>query len=117
MNITEFNAKKKSILAKQEELHSKSNQVLDKFENGIYDRFVDPVLTDAHVPLDWKYDFNYDTNPNLLQRLGINVVLNTGAIEFNGKHAQQTAAPATPLTNFLRVILSLLSKLIFAFSF
>ena len=82
---SEFDSRKKALLKKHEQLRTKANHVLKKYENGIYDRYVDPVLTDAHVPLDWKYDFNQETNPHLLQRLGINVVLNTGAIEFNGK--------------------------------
>lgn len=85
MNKSEFDNKKKSMLEKHEAFSTKPNMVLEKYENGIYDRYVDPVLTDVHVPLDWKYDFNHETNPQLMQRLGINVVLNTGAIEFNDK--------------------------------
>ncbi len=85
MNKSAFESKKQSLLKKHETLRTKPNQILDNYENGIYDRYVDPVLTDAHVPLDWKYDFHFESNPQLLQRLGINVILNTGAIEFNGK--------------------------------
>ncbi len=85
MTKIEFDNKKKSLLQKFEALVSRPNKILEKYETGIYDRFEFPVLTDAHVPLDWKYDFNYKSNPYLMQRLGINVVLNSGAIEFNGK--------------------------------
>jgi len=85
MSKTEFEKRKELMLAKHEALRTRANQISDKYENGIYDRYVDPALTDAHVPLDWKYDFNYETNPQLLQRLGINAIMNTGAIEFNGK--------------------------------
>ena len=85
MTKAEFDAKKKNILAKYEALRTRPNQVLEKYENGIYDRYIDPVLSDAHVPLDWKYDLDHRSNPHLLQRLGINVVLNTGAIEHDGK--------------------------------
>lgn len=85
MNISEFENKKHSLLSKHEALTTRPNRILDKYENGIYDRYADPVLSDDHVPLDWKFDFNFESNPNLMQRLGINVVLNTGAIDYNGK--------------------------------
>ena len=85
MNKLDFDSTLKNMLAKHRDLTSKQNRILEQYENGIYHRYEDPVLTDGHVPLDWKYDFDYETNPHLLQRLGINVILNTGAIEFNGK--------------------------------
>lgn len=85
MNKIDFETKKKNMLQKHEDLISMKNKILDKYECGIYDRYENPVITDAHVPLNWKYDFNQESNPFLMQRLGINVVLNSGAIEFNGK--------------------------------
>ena len=53
--------------------------------NGWYDRYQHPVLTNEHVPLNWKYDMSYETNPYFMERLGINCVFNPGAIEYNGK--------------------------------
>ncbi|MCR4739708.1 MAG: glycosidase [Lachnospiraceae bacterium] len=53
--------------------------------NGIFDRYVNPVLTRDHIPLFWKYDLNIGTNPHFMERLGVNAVMNSGAIEFNGK--------------------------------
>jgi 4-O-beta-D-mannosyl-D-glucose phosphorylase len=53
--------------------------------NGIFDRYVHPVLTAEHVPLSWRHDFDPATNPRLMTRLGVNAVFNAGAIEFNGK--------------------------------
>ncbi|MFT4144478.1 MAG: glycosidase [Mobilitalea sp.] len=55
------------------------------FYNGIYDRYKYPVLTREHIPLFWKYDLNPDTNPYFMERLGVNAVMNSGAIELNGK--------------------------------
>jgi 4-O-beta-D-mannosyl-D-glucose phosphorylase len=55
-----------------------------KQENGIFCRYTNPVLTAAHTPPFWRYDFNYQSNPFLMERLGINVVFNAGAIELNG---------------------------------
>lgn len=55
------------------------------FYNGIYTRYQNPVLTRNHIPLFWKYDLNPSTNPFFMERLGINAVMNSGAIELNGK--------------------------------
>lgn len=54
--------------------------------NGIYDRYVHPVLTAAHAPLFWRYDLNPATNPYLMERFGINAVFNAGAIKWQGKY-------------------------------
>lgn len=54
--------------------------------NGIFDRYENPILTANHVPLNWKYDFNPQTNPYLLERIGINAAFNAGAIKFNNKY-------------------------------
>ncbi|EGF91565.1 hypothetical protein ABI_29820 [Asticcacaulis biprosthecium C19] len=48
--------------------------------NGVYHRWQHPVVTAAHVPLEWRYDFNSDTNPFMQERLGINATFNAGAM-------------------------------------
>lgn len=55
------------------------------FYNGIFDRYKNPVLTRNHVPLFWKYDMNPATNPFFMERLGVNAVMNSGALYMNGK--------------------------------
>ncbi len=70
--------------AKQDKLFARKNEKSD-FYNGIYDRYRDPVLTRDHIPLFWKYDLNPQTNPHFMERLGVNAVLNAGAIYLNGK--------------------------------
>ena len=70
---------------KQEKLLSRKN-VKSDFYNGIYDRYEYPVLTREHIPLTWRYDLNPKTNPYFMERLGINAVMNSGAIELNGKY-------------------------------
>ncbi len=52
---------------------------------GMYDRYVNPVLTNEHIPLFWKYDLDEKTNPFFMERLGVNAVFNSGAIELDGK--------------------------------
>jgi 4-O-beta-D-mannosyl-D-glucose phosphorylase len=54
--------------------------------NGIYDRYIHPILTAAHTPLFWRYDLNPDTNPYLMERFGINATFNAGAIKWHGKY-------------------------------
>ncbi len=71
-------------IKKYEELINKKNEKTD-FYNGIYDRYKDPVLTRNHIPVFWKYDLNPETNPLFMERLGVNAVMNSGAIELNGK--------------------------------
>lgn len=71
-------------LEKYNELINKKNKVAD-FYNGIYKRYENPVLTRDHIPLTWKYDLNVETNPYFMERLGVNAVMNSGAIELNGK--------------------------------
>lgn len=72
-------------LEKQEKLLSRKNEIDTDFYNGIYDRYRYPVLTREHAPLIWRYDLNAETNPYFEERLGINAVMNSGAIELNGK--------------------------------
>jgi 4-O-beta-D-mannosyl-D-glucose phosphorylase len=43
-------------------------------------------LTAAHVPLTWRYLFNYDQNPWLMETMGVNAVFNPGAIFWKGKY-------------------------------
>ena len=69
---------------RQIELQDRKNEKSD-FYNGIYDRWVYPVLTRESVPVEWCYDVNPATNPFFEERLGINAVFNSGAVEMNGK--------------------------------
>jgi 4-O-beta-D-mannosyl-D-glucose phosphorylase len=69
---------------KYEALITRKNEKAERY-NGIYDRYKYPVLTRDHAPLIWRYDFNPETNPYFMERLGINAVMNSGAIELDGK--------------------------------
>ena len=55
-------------------------------ENGIFERYKYPILTAAHTPLEWRYDLNPETNPYLMERIGVNATMNSGAIKWNGKY-------------------------------
>jgi len=54
--------------------------------NGVYNRYENPVLTAEHTPLEWRFDFNVEANPYLIERFGINAVFNSGAIKFKNKY-------------------------------
>lgn len=73
-------------LEKQQEFLNRKNKIDETFYNGIYDRYENPVLTREHIPLTWQYDINEETNPYFQERLGVNAVFNSGAIELNGKY-------------------------------
>ena len=81
----EFQRRVQKETEKYEALINRKNEKTD-FYNGVYDRYKYPVLTAAHAPLIWKYDFNYETNPYFMERLGVNAALNSGAIKLNGKY-------------------------------
>lgn len=70
---------------KYETLISRENKRI-RSNNGIFERYKYPILTAAHTPLEWRYDFNPETNPFLMERFGINAVFNAGAIKYNGKY-------------------------------
>ena len=74
------------ILTKEyDELISRENEKILP-GNGVFERYKYPILTADHPPLEWRYDFNPETNPYLMERFGINAVFNAGAIKFNGKY-------------------------------
>jgi len=54
--------------------------------NGIYERYEQPILTRDHIPLEWRFDMNPETNPYFMERIGFNAVFNAGAIKLKGKY-------------------------------
>lgn len=79
-----FEESKAMVMARYEETVNRKNRKSD-FYNGIYDRYEYPVLTRDHIPPFWKYDMDPKTNPYFMERLGVNAVMNSGAIELDGK--------------------------------
>jgi 4-O-beta-D-mannosyl-D-glucose phosphorylase len=75
--------------------------------NGVYQRYKNPVLTAGHTPLFWRYDLDADTNPYLMERVGINAVLNAGAIKFNDKYIVVARVEGVDRKSFFAVAESL----------
>ena len=82
----QFNKRLKKLKRDHEKFLSKPNKPQKKGYNGIYVKYKRPVLTAWHAPLHWRFDMNYETNPFLMQRIGINAAFNSGAIYLNGKY-------------------------------
>jgi len=80
-----FQTRLRALQTAQETLLTRPNQK-HELGNGIYDRYRFPVLTAAHAPLTWRYDLHPRSNPHLMERIGINAVLNAGAIKWQGKY-------------------------------
>lgn len=80
-----FNERLAYLQKSHHELLSKPNNKIYG-GNGIFERFENPILTGAHTPLTWRYDFDAEDNPFLMERFGINAAFNAGAIKFNGKY-------------------------------
>jgi 4-O-beta-D-mannosyl-D-glucose phosphorylase len=85
MNKEKFKKRKKLLTNEYRDFIKRKNARMPS-DNGIFNRYKYPVLTDAHVPINWRYDLNYKTNPFLMERLGINAVCNSGAMKWHGKY-------------------------------
>ena len=83
MNL--FQSRLAHLRAAQEALITRPNVIDPDWNNGLFERYRYPVVTAAHVPIEWRYDLNPQTNPYLMERLGVNAVFNAGAIEIDGK--------------------------------
>lgn len=82
---TSFEQKVAAVRERHEKLITRPN-VKKEWGNGIYDKYVYPIITAEHTPLEWRYDFNEPDNPHFMQRIMMNATLNSGAIKLNGKY-------------------------------
>lgn len=82
-----FTSRLAALRRSHESLIKRKNSIDPAWDNGIYERHIHPVITAAHIPIEWRYDLNPKSNPFLMERLGINAAFNAGAIEWNGKIA------------------------------
>lgn len=73
------------LLAQHNSLIKLANSVDTAWYNGVFHRYKNPVLTHEHIPVYWRYDLNPATNPRCIERLGVNAVMNSGAIYLAGK--------------------------------
>jgi 4-O-beta-D-mannosyl-D-glucose phosphorylase len=102
MKENEYKKKVNELFRQHEKLITRKNAVCET-GNGIYDRYKNPVLTAEHTPLFWRYDFDFKTNPYLMERMGINATFNAGAIEFEGKIVVLVRVEGADRKSFLAV--------------
>lgn len=100
--MSEFMSKLQTLKAEHDALIKRPNRPAAT-GNGIYDRYENPILTAAHAPIHWRYDLNPETNPFLMERLGINAAFNPGAIELNGKYYLMVRAEGVDRKSFFAV--------------
>ena len=74
----------KKLQSEYQRLINKINQPIEN-QNGLFQRYNNPILTAEHVPLSWRYDFASDQSFPLIERLGINAVFNSGAIKIGDR--------------------------------
>ena len=97
-----FHEKLKEIEQAHETLLTRKNEPVQKY-NGIYTRYKNPILTGDHVPLNWRFDLNPKTNPFLMERIGINATMNSGAIKWNGKYLLMVRTEGNDRKSFFAV--------------
>ncbi|CAA9199225.1 4-O-beta-D-mannosyl-D-glucose phosphorylase [Flavobacterium bizetiae] len=83
---TTFQDRKVALEKEHTTLIGQKNAPQDHAGNGIYERYKNPVVTAAHVPLNWRFDLNEKTNPFLQERIGMNAAFNAGAMKWKGKY-------------------------------
>ena len=85
MDQTIFKERYSRISTAHQEFLGKPNAAIFS-TNGIYERYERPILTRDHIPLEWRFDLNPETNPFFMERIGYNAAFNSGAIKLNGKY-------------------------------
>lgn len=102
MNELSFNQNVKRLFREHEKLIRRRN-VKAKGSNGVYERYLNPVLTAEHSPLFWRYDFDFQSNPYLMERMGINATFNAGAMEYEGRFLVLARVEGVDRKSFLAV--------------
>ena len=84
MTTNEFQIRLDELTRAHQQLIQRPNEPLPE-ASGWFQRYRYPVLTGAHAPLTWRYDFDPAANPFLLERQAVNAAFNVGAMEWKGK--------------------------------
>jgi len=98
-----FSERQKELEKYHKDIIEKKNKKIRFNKSGVYDRYTYPVLTSAHIPLTWRYDLDEKTNPYLLERIGVNAVLNPGAIKWKNKYLLMVRVEGTDRKSFFAI--------------
>jgi len=102
MRIESFDERRRQIFDDYERLIARPNEPEER-TNGVVQRWRHPVLTAAHTPPFWRYDFDPATNPLLLERIAVNAVFNPGAIFLDGKYCLMARVEGADRKSFFAV--------------
>lgn len=91
------------LLASHEALLTRPNEVDTDWYNGILTRYRHPVLTARHAPVFWRYDLDPETNPRLIERIGVNAVMNAGAMYLDGRYIVVARVEGIDRKSFLAI--------------
>lgn len=82
---TDYNNRREQLFRHQKILLDRQNVPETETFNGVFLRYRHPIVTADHIPLHWRYDLNRDSNPFLMERMGVNSTFNCGAIELGDR--------------------------------
>ncbi len=99
---TDFEARLRVLQEAHAALIARRNEPIGN-GRGIFERYRYPVLTPEHTPLFWRYDLDPETNPYLMERLGINAVFNPGAIKHDGRYLMVARVEGVDRKSFFAV--------------
>lgn len=102
MRIQGFDERRRQIFDDYERLLARPNEPEERSNGGVQ-RWRHPVLTSAHTPPFWRYDFDPATNPLLLERIAVNAVFNPGAIFLDGKFCLMARVEGADRKSFFAV--------------
>lgn len=96
-----FEEREKLLRNRHKALIERRNEPVEG--NGIYERYTYPVLTGEHAPLEWRYDFNKERNPYLMERFAVHATFNGGAIKWGDKYVIVARTEAADRKSFFAV--------------
>ena len=82
--MKDYKEREQFLRERHEALLTRRNVAIE--DNGIYERYQNPVVTPEHAPLEWRYAFDPRTNPGLIERFGIHATFNAGAIKLDDRY-------------------------------
>lgn len=102
LNMAVFKSKVLRLFQDYEKLIVRKNEPIE-CGNGVFTRYKNPVLTAAHTPVFWRYDLDEYANPNLMERIGMNATMNSGAIKWKGKYLMVVRVEGSDRKSFFAI--------------
>lgn len=97
----DFNQRIRLVEERYEALINRPNRPIEG--NGVFLRYENPVITAEMAPPFWRYDYNQNTNPFFMERIGINATLNSGAILLDGRYLLMVRVEGSDRKSFFAV--------------